>query len=51
MVNDQRPPPRAGWPGHPVSALHLGHIDTDMSATITAPKHDPAEWLGWRSTV
>jgi NAD(P)-dependent dehydrogenase (short-subunit alcohol dehydrogenase family) len=29
--------------GTRVSALHVGYMDTDMTATITAPKLDPAE--------
>ena len=35
--------PQLAAQGTQVAALHVGYMDTDMTATITDPKSDPAE--------
>jgi NAD(P)-dependent dehydrogenase (short-subunit alcohol dehydrogenase family) len=34
-----------------VAGLHVGFMDTDMAASVTAPKADPADIAAWPSTV
>jgi hypothetical protein len=43
MVDDQRVARPTLRAQHQGVGLHVGYVDTDMSATVTGPKSDPAD--------